>query len=159
MVTHPRRIKLIQPRLQLKLVLSFVGLSTLGLLLQFLLFASALARLAADLPNDGALVAEAITSHLLVVSAVSVVALLPLVSCVGVLLTFRLAGPLYRFEQHLAAIARGEDPGVCRIRQGDELQAFCKTLNAALDRLRAAPAVPSATEGGSTSTAALERAA
>jgi hypothetical protein len=62
---------------------------------------------------------------------ISLGVLLPLSFFVGVLVTFRVAGPLYRFERHLETIAAGQDPGVCRIRKGDELHDFCTTFNAA----------------------------
>ena len=67
---------------------------------------------------------------------------------VGILVTFRVAGPVYRFEQHLGSLARGEDPGTCRIRKGDELQDLCASINAAVETLRgqgqgeASPPVP-----------------
>ena len=45
---HPRRIKLINPRLQLKLIGSFVGLSAVSLLVQFLLLSARLSETAAS---------------------------------------------------------------------------------------------------------------
>ena len=48
----------------------------------------------------------------------------------------RIAGPVYRFQQHLGAVARGEDVGPCRIRTGDELHSLCETINAALARVQ-----------------------
>ena len=62
--------------------------------------------------------------------------LLPLMLVVGVLVTHRVAGPIYRFEQHLGAIARGEDPGVCRIRKTDELHDLCRIINEAVDAMK-----------------------
>lgn len=137
MAAYKRRKKLIQPRLQLRLILSFLGVALLALLLQFILFAATIATLAADLPQEGEILIERIPGYTIAVLAISIGVLLPLTFFVGILTTFRIAGPLYRFEQHLKAIARGEDPGVCRIRKGDELQEFCRILNAALDRLKA----------------------
>ena len=61
---------------------------------------------------------------------------LPLTFCVGVVVTFRFAGPIYRFEKYLKALARGEQVEECRIRKGDELQEFCKLLNEATAPLR-----------------------
>ena len=46
-----RRIKLIQPRLQLKLIGSFVGLSALTLLLQFLVIGHHLSVVAEEMPE------------------------------------------------------------------------------------------------------------
>jgi len=54
----------------------------------------------------------------------------------GILLTFRLAGPIYRFEQYLRSVARGEQIGPCKIRKGDELQFLCDAINDATEPLR-----------------------
>ena len=129
-----------------KLILAFFGVALLALLLQFLLFQSTLSVLAADMPQDGVILLERIPGYTLIVLGISVAILLPMTFFVGVMVTFRIAGPIQRFDMHLKAIARGEDPGTCRIRKTDELQDFCATLNAALDRLkqdRVAPALPS----------------
>lgn len=56
---------------------------------------------------------------------------------VGILVTFRIAGPLYRFETHLNQIAAGEDPGECYIRKSDELHSMCAAINAAVATLSA----------------------
>jgi hypothetical protein len=137
MTQYKRRKKLIQPRLQLRLIFTFLGVALLALLLQFLLFGAMISELASELPQDGPLLQDRIPGFTLLVFAISIGVLLPMTVCVGVLVTFRIAGPLYRFEQHLKAIVRGEDPGVCRIRREDELQEFCKTFNEALDVMRA----------------------
>jgi hypothetical protein len=148
MASYKRKKKLIQPRLQLRLIFTFLGVALLALLLQFLLFGAMISDLASELPQDGPLLQDRIPGFTLLVFGISLGVLLPMTVCVGVLVTFRIAGPLYRFEQHLKAIARGEDPGVCRIRREDELQEFCKTLNAALDKLRSArPPETGAAEG------------
>jgi hypothetical protein len=136
MPQHKRSIQLIQPRLQLRLVLTFLGVGLVGLLFQFVLFAATISALASELPEDGPLLLERIPSYTLTVLAISACVLFPLTITVGILTTFRLAGPLYRFELHLKAIARGEDPGVCRLRDGDQLQELCVTFNAALDTMR-----------------------
>jgi methyl-accepting chemotaxis protein len=136
MSAYKRRKKLIQPRLQFRLIFTFLGVALLSLLLQFLLFGATISQLAGDLPQDGPQLMERIPQYTLVVFAISLGVLLPMTVCVGVIVTFRIAGPLYRFEQHLKAIARGEDPGVCRIRRDDELQEFCNTFNDALDKVR-----------------------
>lgn len=142
MTQNQRRKKLIQPRLQLTLILSFLGVAVLALLLQFLLFQSTLSVLAADLPQDGALLLERVPGFTLLVLAISLCVLLPLSFFVGVMVTFRIAGPIHNIDQHLLAVARGEDPGECRIRKNDELQDVCAHLNAALGHLRNPHAIP-----------------
>ncbi len=131
-----RRDRLVRPRLQLRLILAFLAVATMALLLQFTLFASVLSTAASNLPHDGQILLENTTGLTLAIFAISMSVLLPLCFFVGVLVTFRVAGPLHRFEKHLEAIARGEDPGPCRIREGDELQDFCAKLNAAIERVR-----------------------
>jgi hypothetical protein len=140
---RPRRrtIRLVQPRLQLKLVLSFLGLSALALSLQFVLLVAVLSGLASEVTEDPSLVLSEIPQHLLWILMLSFAVCLPLTFTVGVLVTHRIAGPLYRFERFLRAVAAGERPADCRIRAGDELQEFCRLLNAATQPLRdAAPA-------------------
>jgi hypothetical protein len=132
-----RRTTLIQPRLQIRLIAAFLGMSTFALVLQFILFVSRLSDLAADLPQDGPLVLERVPDHVLWTACVSFGVLLPLTFIVGVLVTFRIAGPVYRFERFLKEIIRGEKPADCRLRKGDELQELCRLLNEATAELRA----------------------
>lgn len=131
-----RRKRLIRPRLQIRLILSFFGVALFALLLQFILFAASIMSLASELPSDGPLLLERATTTSLFIVAISIGVLLPLSFGIGVLVTFRVAGPLYRFEKHLETIAAGRDPGTCRLRKGDQLQELCVVMNKALDRLR-----------------------
>jgi nitrogen fixation/metabolism regulation signal transduction histidine kinase len=62
--------------------------------------------------------------------------LVPVTIGVGLVLTHRLAGPIYRFETYLRGIVSGEQNGRCKIRDGDELQEFCELLNDAISKLR-----------------------
>lgn len=133
---HKRRIKLIRPQLQLKLVGIFAGLTALALVLQFLVFMNAATRAAADLPNDGLLYLSRLNGVLLAVLAGSVLVVLPLTFWVGVLVTHRIAGPVYRFETYLDQVSRGEALEDCRLRQGDELQELCAKINLATAPLR-----------------------
>ena len=133
-----RRIKLIQPRLQLKLILASVGICLLGLLFECVFFAMCLTELAVDLPQDGQLVLESVRPMLVKVALVSCLGILPLVFIVGLLTTFRVAGPLYRLEMFLKQVARGEKPADCRLRKGDELVEFCELVNVATAPLRRA---------------------
>ena len=135
--TYRRRQKLIKPRLQLKLTLIFVGLSALSLLLQFVLFQSALTSAALELPNDAVLLMGATNGLLMRVLLVSFLVFLPLTFLVGVLTTFRIAGPVYRFEQFLAAVQRGERPPNFKLRKGDELVDLATLINEATQPLRA----------------------
>jgi hypothetical protein len=133
---YVRRKKLIKPRLQLRLTGVFVGLTALSLLLQFVLFTSVLNETAVGLPNDGAIVLQATNRITLKVLAASFLLFLPLTLSIGVLCTFRIAGPIYRFEQFLGAVARGERPPDFRLRKGDQLTELAALINDATRPLR-----------------------
>jgi len=129
MVHHKRKIKLIKPDIQLRLTLTFVGVSALALTLQFLLFANTIAEAAITLPRDSAIMMEVMDGLLLKVVLTSFIMFLPLVYAVGILATFRFAGPIYRFEVFLGQIRRDENPSDCHLRKGDHLKDFCELLN------------------------------
>ena len=61
--------------------------------------------------------------------------LVPLMVCVGIAATHRVAGPAYRMTQHLKEIAAGGAVRHCKIRKHDEFSELCDALNAALDQL------------------------
>lgn len=136
---HKRRIKIIKPRLQLKLVSIFVGLAALSALLQSLMIARRLTELSSEIPSGGQYIVDALPSVLGEILMVTFGLLLPLTFAVGVLVTFRIAGPVYRFEQYLGQVERGEVIGPCKIREGDELQDLCDAINRATVPLRQGP--------------------
>lgn len=133
---YKRRIKLIRPRLQVKLTMVFLGASALALLLQFVLFNSALSRMALRLPHDGPVLLDEMNGLLLRVLLTSFLVFLPIIFWVGILTTFRIAGPVYRFETYLGQVIRGDRPEDCRLRSGDELQDLCDLINRATAPLR-----------------------
>jgi hypothetical protein len=126
-----RRIKLIKPRLQLKLIGIFVGLSSLGFLMQSLHVSLRLSELASTLPQGGDYLSSMLPRLPLEILIFSFGLLLPLTIAVGILVTFRIAGPLYRFEQYLKQVVRGEATGPCKLRKGDDCQELCELINEA----------------------------
>lgn len=140
---HKRRIKLILPSFQLRLTAAFVGMSALALIVQMLMFASFMSELALELPDGGQYLATLLPGFLGRLSLFSFGLLLPSSIGIGVLITFRIAGPLFRIERHLEEVSRGEDPGPCRLRKGDQLQRLCRLVNEATDTLRGAAAATS----------------
>jgi hypothetical protein len=133
---YKRRIKIIKPELQLKMICIFVGLSALGILLQSVLVAHRLSQLSADIPVGGQYIVDALPGLLTEIIIFTFGLVLPLIFAVGVLVTHRIAGPVYRFEQYLGQVVRGEDVGPCRIRKGDELQDLCIVINEAAELIR-----------------------
>ncbi|MCP3917476.1 MAG: hypothetical protein GY711_18180 [bacterium] len=143
-----RKNKLIQPGIQLKMTMTFVGLSALAFTLQFVLFTNALSSLTAELPNDGPLLMTRINPILIRVISVSFALFLPLTFMVGVLTTFKIAGPLYRIELFLTELRDGKRPGDVRLRKNDELQHIAALLNDATRSMRESdqPAEPAPSE-------------
>ena len=134
MARYKRRISLIKPRFQLKLVSIFLCLATSCILLQFALLHVALTDLASA-ASDNAHFADEVSNVLWRHLFITLGLLVPLTLLVGILVTFRIAGPVYRMEQHLEAIARGDNPGPCRVRDGDEFQNLCDVMNQAVSWL------------------------
>jgi hypothetical protein len=139
-MNHKRKKKLIEPRLQLRFSLAFLSTALVLVMVQAIVIQFVLQRVAARLPHDGNLLQAEIPTVLLISFAVTLLLLAPLSLGIGVMTTFRVVGPLYRFRMFLRQIADGERPGDCRIRQSDELQDFCELLNEATAPLRAAGA-------------------
>lgn len=136
-MAHKRRLlRLVQPRLQIRLMLAFGSVAATGLLLQYLLFLLVLSRAAEGLPQDGLLLLDQLGELLLAILAGSFLVLLPVVALVGILVTHRWAGPLYRFERFLEALAEGQHPADLRLRDGDELTGFADLLNRVTAPLR-----------------------
>ena len=132
----PRLRKLVKSRLQLRLVLAFAVVGLLACLFQVTLLGRSLLRLAQELPESGDSVLGLLPGLLAWNLVWTGLFLLPATFLVGVLVTHRVAGPVLRFERWLGEIARGEDPGPCRIRADDELQELCQRLNEAVQTLR-----------------------
>ena len=131
---YKRRIKLIKPRLQVRLIGAFTAVAVIALLLQYLLVAQHLTWTAARLPMGGEYLMDEIPRILMQVLGISFAVLFPLAFAIGVIATFRVAGPVYRFEKYMGELAEGGDPGICRLRSGDELQELCDLINEARER-------------------------
>ena len=59
----------------------------------------------------------------------------------GVRLSHRICGPVYRMQRVLEAVRNGEDPGPVTLRDGDELQELAEDLKMTVETLMA-PARP-----------------
>lgn len=135
-----RSIKLILPTMQLRLIGYFAGASLLSLGLQYLLFSQAMSSLASELPRDGVFVLERLPRILAGVFLTSAALIFPVIAWIGLQTTFRFAGPLYRFERHLAGVVEEGQSEACKLRRGDQLQHLCRLMNEATRAQREANA-------------------
>lgn len=131
-----RKKKLINPRLQLRLVAIFLCAAGLAVQVEAILITLTLTHLAGKLPNDGSELLEQLPEFVRTNLALTVLVLTPLMLGVGIVATFKIAGPLHRFEQFLRAVRDGHQVEPCQIRKGDELQSLCTLLNEVTAPLR-----------------------
>jgi hypothetical protein len=144
MAPHKRRIRLVRPRLQLRLIGSFFGVALLALSLQYMVFLRVLAQTALSLPHDGAALMTQAPARLGIVFAISAAVLLPATFAVGLLVTHRIVGPIHRFEAYLRQVIARETVEPCRLRRGDELNELCELINRTTEPLRASDVAPKA---------------
>jgi len=131
-----RKKKLINSGLQLKMIAAFLFLSCISALFQVTLLNRSIMSLSSLMETDGDVLLSELPSLLVSNMVLTLGVLLPMMLLVGILITHRIAGPIYRFEQHLGAIARGEEPGDCVIREDDELHSLCEVINRAVEQLK-----------------------
>mgnify|MGYP006959937145 CR=1 FL=1 len=106
-----------------------VASAAVAALFQTVVVFSTLNRIAAKLPNDSTVLSQEIPGVLSSSFLLTLVCLSPIMVALGVLTTFPIVGPLYRFRMFLTSVKNGEQPGTCRIRKGDQLQDFCELIN------------------------------
>ena len=138
MSKFPRKKKLVNFGLQLKLIGTFMAVSCFAALAQVILLSNSMM----DVSQDMGPASEAFVKRLPPVLTSDIIStfafLLPFMFLIGLHITHRVAGPLYRIDCYLDEVARtGELPGVCKVREGDELQALVSALNLAFARLEA----------------------
>lgn len=152
---YTRKRRLIAPGFQLKIIGVFALLGGISMLFQAVILSRALTVLGERSASlSTAVLGEArglILESLLFGLACSI----PLFAVVGLVVTFRIAGPLYRIHRYLKAVAERGYEGPCQIRKDDELQDLCGDLNRAMDRLREARANDGAAKSAREPAAAL----
>jgi hypothetical protein len=141
---QPRKQRVINPSLQWRIILVFLSLACIAVLLEATVLNVLLARLARGLPTDGDTLLERVPGVVLSGLLCTAGVFVPLMVLVGIVVTFRIAGPIHRFEQHLQRLLRGEEPGPCQIRGSDEFQELCALLNAYCARVQGGSARPPA---------------
>lgn len=129
--TAKRTQKLPKPRLQLKVIAVFLSMGIVCVAVQFEMFSRALTEAGTKIPQGymmTSMLLKVLSKQLLLTLGL----LTPLMISVGILVTFRIAGPIYRFERYLREVADGAPVEPIRIRKGDELQDLCDAINGAL---------------------------
>jgi hypothetical protein len=140
---------LIKRGIQLRLAALFAGLSVVCLLTQWLLFSAMLSNAAHKMPVGGEYLLDLVPSLLYRSLAFSLLIALPLTLLIGIQATFRISGPVHRFEAYLSEVIRGTQLGPCKIRAGDALPELCELINQATEpvRRRALDAQPAGKSG------------
>lgn len=123
------------PKLQLQLVVVCFFFALCAGLLQHILVEHTVGSILERLPNASASDAARTSSELFGQLLITIGVMFLFTAGVGILLTFRFAGPLFRFEKHLREIAAGEHTRPCRIREGDQFESLCNAINGAVERL------------------------
>lgn len=135
MQKYKRKKKLINKSLQLKMIGIFTAIGCTCALFQVILVNSGLLKIAKAAPSGGEEILREARGMMLENVAWTLGSMIPLMTCIGIVLTHRIAGPAYRMTQHCKAIAAGEPVTKCSIRKNDELHELCDALNAAIDHL------------------------
>jgi len=129
MASYKRKKKLIKPKFQLKVAMACFGLALMSVLTMMILLNEAILDFADKGWVDSAALQNEWVGVLLTKLGIATMIFAPMTLALGIILMHRVAGPLYRFEQFLGAVVRGEHEQECRIRKGDELVEFCELLN------------------------------
>lgn len=135
-VKYKRRKKLINPRMQLKIAGAAVAIALVSVLVLTVMLNEAFVQMVDRGWIDPANVSGGWLEVLLPTVGISLVILFPLVLSLGILLSHRLAGPMYRFRVWLTDVKDGKETRPCTIREGDEYQDFCRLLNEVTEPLR-----------------------
>jgi len=133
-----RKQYLVSKKFQLK----YVGLIMLlmfmtAALCSYVVYYTSLMLLGEKLANvypQGRLVAIINTVNLRILFSILLIS--PLVFIIGIFLSHKIAGPIYRMERFLDAIAAGDIAQRLVLRKGDELMVLADAINRASDSLR-----------------------
>jgi len=115
--------KNLQLRITLKFVLPALFLSALSGLIVFLIVWPLVSEFVPD-----ALIKQ-IRTEMIIGLFLSSFGVVCLATAWGILVTHRIAGPIYRIEQQLGILLKGEKIGPIRIRHGDEFQELVYVVN------------------------------
>ncbi len=134
--SRPRKIrttKLVDSALQFKIVGAFLAVACVAALFQVLLTNNAMMGVVRQSPLMGDQLLAQIPGILVRNLAITLGILIPVTMVVGILVTHRIAGPIFNMERYLRRIAAGKPPETgCRLREGDDLRELCGAINAAI---------------------------
>jgi methyl-accepting chemotaxis protein len=133
-----RKTKLIRLDVQLRVVLIALCVTCFVLLINFQMSMAALGSVQHSFAK-GANVAftfEEMRNAIINRFLVSIALTIPISAAVGILYSFRFAGPLYRFGKYFDELKAGRWSSRCSLRKGDDLVDLCDGINDALDPMR-----------------------
>ena len=122
-----RKNVLTKKGLQLHITRNFLLLMILfSLFVGFEVFVSMWQVVSYSIPEDSVTLVRKQILFRMIVFAVPVACVI--VAC-SIVLTHKIAGPLYRLEKKLQKLAKGEDVGYIQIRKKDQLKELASTIN------------------------------
>ena len=131
-----RKKKLINLQLQLKLIGTFTAISCFAALAQVVLLSQSMISLSEELGDASAEFRKRLPEVLASDVGWTLGFLIPFMLLVGVHITHKVAGPVYRIDCYLGEVAeKGEVTIPCRVRDEDEMQLLVRSVNAAFERL------------------------
>lgn len=131
-----RRKKLVRPDVQLRVILIAFSVASLVLFAVSNLTLSAIWTVSAEW-GSGAMgfALEELKASLIKRFLISGSLAIPLSLALGVVFSFKFAGPLYRFKRFFSDLKDGRWDARCRLRKGDDLQDICDSINEALQSM------------------------
>lgn len=126
--------RFVRADVQLRVVCIAIAVAAVVLLVNFQLCLTTINEVVSRL-HEGtklALVAEELRHAAIMSAFISIGLAIPMAAAVGVLYSFKFAGPLCRFKRFFSELKTGRWDVSCKLRQGDDLQDLCEELNAAL---------------------------
>lgn len=126
---HPRRIKVVDGRLQYGVIAVFLTVIIAGLLL----FSGLIVLLSFVFGGSGD--GPAFVSGVLPFLLLNDLCIMLLIIVVGILATHRIAGPVYRIEQDIRRVLAGETGVVVRFRGSDAFPGLAERVNELIERV------------------------
>ncbi len=120
----------IQLRITLKFVIPAICFSVLSGLSVFFTLWPTIAKLT---PEAGE-IEQYFRITILYMLALNSFGILCLITAVGIVITHRIAGPVYRMQQHLERVLQGEKIGLIQLRREDEFHELAETINQVLEQ-------------------------